>query len=106
MNTWLYVLLAVKVVVPAAVAVVVNQGMKLLAFGVMRVGHVANTKEPLQVSSVITLASCAEVVAENCESPAFVSALSVFKLEKFVFVTARELVTWSVPRMDVIVLMI
>lgn len=43
-------------------------------FGVVRVGLLANTTEPVHVSSLITHANSADVVAANCESGLAVSA--------------------------------
>jgi hypothetical protein len=42
--------------------------------GVTNVGDVANTRDPLPVSSLITPASCEDVVAANCESGLVVKA--------------------------------
>lgn len=70
------------------------------------VGVVQNTALHVPVSSVRTLASCAEVVAENCPSQAFVSALSMFRLVKFVFITERDAVSVSVQRSVVSVLIL
>ena len=39
--------------------------------GVTKVGEVANTKAPEPVSSLITPANCADVVAANCEDATF-----------------------------------
>ena len=45
--------------------------------GVVSVGEVLNTNAPDPVSSLITPASCAEVVAANCASVPLVAALLV-----------------------------
>ena len=45
--------------------------------GVVSVGLVANTRAPEPVSSEITPASCADVVAANCASVAAVVAIPV-----------------------------
>ncbi len=54
--------------------------------GVTSVGEVANTSDPEPVSSLIIPFNSSEVVAANCDSLPVTSALSAFKLEKFVLV--------------------
>ena len=63
----------VPVTLPLRVPLVIVAPFILVAVatprdGVTKVGEVANTRDPEPVSSLITVASCAEVVDANCAS--------------------------------------
>jgi len=58
--------------------------------GVVRVGLVANTRTQVPVLSLITHASCVEVVDANCCNQTTLSALSVFKLLKLSLITVLD----------------
>jgi hypothetical protein len=64
--------IAVPDIVPPA-----NAGVEMT--GLLSVGLVPNTSAPLPVSSEITPASCAEVVAANCASVPVVAAMDVMQ---------------------------
>lgn len=67
---------AVPAVKPEAVpvALVATNAEGVPRAGVTSVGELANTSAPLPVSSLITPASCAEVVAANCDNGLLVRA--------------------------------
>jgi hypothetical protein len=68
--------------------------------GVVSEGEFENTRDPHDhVSSLITLASSAEVVGANCESFQVTSALSVFNAEKFEFISSNVSLIKSVDCM-------